>query len=140
MNITGDIADLSYFQYLSDIKLIRNLNVKYYRFSISWTRILPKGKGKINQRGVNYYNKLINNLIQNNITPVITLYHWDLPQALEDEYSGWLNPQIQYDFLNYADICFLLFGDRVKWWITINEVSYSLSIYFICFCKYILIY
>lgn len=123
MNVTGDIADLSYFKYLLDTQLIVDLNIKYYRFSISWSRILPKGKGKINQIGINHYNKLINNLIKNNITPVVTLYHWDLPQSLEDEYSGWLNPQIQLDFLNFADICFSLFGDRVKWWITINEVN-----------------
>lgn len=126
---TGDIADLSYFKITEDVELIRNLSVNAYRFSISWSRIYPLGKGEINLAGVEYYNRLINTLLHSppspttagNITLIVTLFHWDLPQALEEEYLGWLDPQIQIDFENYARTCFELFGDRVKLWITINE-------------------
>jgi beta-glucosidase len=101
--------------------LILDLNVKFYRFSISWSRIFPTGKGEVNPLGAQHYDKLINSLLEAGITPVVTLYHWDLPQALHEEYSGWLDPRIQIDFLNYAKTCFSLYGDRVQWWITINE-------------------
>jgi beta-glucosidase len=113
---------LSYFKVKEDLKLILDLNVKYYRFSISWSRIFPSGKSrKINNLGAQYYSGLIDVLLEAGVTPVVTLYHWDLPQALEDEYLGWLNSNIQIDFMKYAETCFTLFGDRVKWWITINE-------------------
>lgn len=122
-NENADIADNSYYMYMEDIQLIKNMGIKYYRFSISWSRILPHGNGLINQAGIDHYNNIINNLLDNDIQPVVTIYHWDLPQALEDQYEGWLNKQIIKDFEYYADICFSSFGDRVKWWITINEVS-----------------
>ena len=118
---TADIADDSYHKYLEDVELLKEMNVKAYRFSISWSRILPFGKGEINQSGIEYYNKLINLLIEANIEPVVTLYHWDLPQSLHAEYNGWLSKQIEQDFLEYANICFNSFGDRVKIWSTMNE-------------------
>jgi beta-glucosidase/6-phospho-beta-glucosidase/beta-galactosidase len=118
---TGDIADDSYNRMYEDIRLMKNLGILAHRFSISWTRILPTGSGKINYLGINFYNKFIDELIRNGIEPMVTIYHWDLPQALEDEYSGWLDKKIVTDFTNYADICFSYFGDRVKYWITINE-------------------
>ena len=99
------------------------LLLQYYRFSISWSRIFPTGKGKVNPAGVLHYNSLIDSLVAAGIEPCVTLYHWDLPQGLEDEYEGWLGDQVVEDFVAYADTCFALFGDRVHMWITLNEVS-----------------
>ncbi|RDX87882.1 Beta-glucosidase 12, partial [Mucuna pruriens] len=108
---------------------MKYMNLDAYRFSISWSRILPKGKlsGGINQEGIKYYNNLINELLANGLQPFVTLFHWDLPQALEDEYGGFLSPQIINDFQDYSELCFKEFGDRVKYWITLNEpFSYSM--------------
>lgn len=122
MNQTGDIACDSYHKTDEDIKLLKNLGVGYYRFSISWSRVLPKGTtDEVNHAGVKYYNDLINSLLQDGITPMVALYHFDLPQALQDEYNGWLNPKMVDVFNDYAKFCYETFGDRVKWWITINE-------------------
>ncbi|CAI9097061.1 OLC1v1033360C1 [Oldenlandia corymbosa var. corymbosa] len=92
-----------------------------YRFSIAWTRIFPNGTGQLNQAGVDHYNNLINALLDNEIEPYVTIYDWDLPQALEDKYQGWLSPEIINDFAVFAETCFEEFGDRVKHWITFNE-------------------
>ncbi|KAL2906778.1 Beta-glucosidase 40 [Bienertia sinuspersici] len=117
----ADVAVDHYHRYLEDIKLMKNLGVGAYRFSISWTRIFPNGTGKINQAGVDHYNKLINALLANGIQPYVTMYHWDTPQALEDAYKSWLSPQIIKDFGAYAETLYQKFGDRVKHWITLNE-------------------
>ncbi|XP_061361382.1 beta-glucosidase 12-like [Gastrolobium bilobum] len=109
---------------------MKYMNTDAYRFSISWSRILPKGKisAGINQEGIKYYNNLINELLANGLQPFVTLFHWDLPQALQDEYSGFLSPHIINDFRDYAELCFKEFGDRVKHWITLNEPwSYSMG-------------
>lgn len=101
---------------------MKEMGVNSYRFSIAWTRILPRGTCEyINEEGIAHYNKVINELLKNDIEPIVTLYHWDLPLALEQKYSGWLSSNIVEDFTNYADLCFDNFGDRVKKWITINE-------------------
>ncbi|KAE9593297.1 hypothetical protein Lal_00029066 [Lupinus albus] len=124
----GDVAIDQYHKYKEDVALMKDMNLDSYRFSISWSRILPNGKvsGGINQEGVNYYNNLINELLANGIKPLVTLFHWDLPQGLEDEYGGFLSPLIVKDFQDYAEICFKEFGDRVKFWVTLNEPwSYS---------------
>jgi beta-glucosidase/6-phospho-beta-glucosidase/beta-galactosidase len=100
---------------------MKDLGLKAYRFSIAWPRILPNGTGIVNLEGIDFYNNLIDELIKAGIEPWITLYHWDLPQALEDRYGGWQSSEIVGDFEEYAKTCFGAFGDRVKNWITINE-------------------
>ncbi|XP_002513440.2 beta-glucosidase 12 isoform X2 [Ricinus communis] len=119
----GDVAVDQYHRYKEDVKIMKEMGLDAYRFSISWSRILPNGKlsGGVNKVGVEYYNNLINELLANDIQPFVTLFHWDLPQALSDEYRGFLSLRIVDDFQNYAEVCFKEFGDRVKHWITFNE-------------------
>jgi beta-glucosidase len=100
---------------------MKDIGMDAYRFSISWSRIFPNGTGEPNVEGLNYYNSLIDALLDKGIQPYVTLFHWDLPQALEDRYGGWLHSQIVDDFVHYASTCFKEFGDRVKHWITFNE-------------------
>ncbi|XP_074452160.1 lactase/phlorizin hydrolase [Larus michahellis] len=120
-NDTGDIACDSYNKVEEDIYLLRALGVKNYHFSLSWPRIFPNGRNNsINSHGVDYYNRLIDGLVANNITPIVTLYHWDLPQALQD-IGGWESSALIDLFDSFADFCFQTFGDRVKFWITFNE-------------------
>ncbi|KAF7805367.1 cyanogenic beta-glucosidase-like [Senna tora] len=125
----GDVATDQYHRYKEDVALMKDMNLNSYRFSISWSRILPKGKlsGGINKEGIDYYNNFINELLDNGIEPFVTIFHWDLPLSLEEEYGGFLNPKIIKDFVDYAELCFREFGDRVKHWTTINEPwTYSL--------------
>ncbi|KAL4341441.1 hypothetical protein GQ457_08G007150 [Hibiscus cannabinus] len=117
----ADTAVDHYHRFQSDIELMKDLGMDAYRFSISWPRIFPHGTGEPNVEGINYYNRLIDALIQKGIKPFVTLYHWDLPQILEDKYGGWLSRQIVDDFDHYAATCFQAFGDRVKHWVTFNE-------------------
>ncbi|KAL2519297.1 Beta-glucosidase 40 [Abeliophyllum distichum] len=117
----ADVAVDQYHLYPGDIQLMKDMGMDAYRFSISWARIFPNGTGEINQAGIVHYNNLINALLANGIEPYVTIYHWDLPQSLEDRYTGWLDPQIIKDYAIYAETCFKEFGDRVKYWITFNE-------------------
>ncbi|CAH2061083.1 unnamed protein product [Thlaspi arvense] len=100
------------------------MNATGYRFSFAWSRIIPKGKVSrgVNKGGIDYYHKLLDALIAKNITPFVTLFHWDLPQTLQDEYEGFLNRTVIDDFRDYADLCFEEFGGKVKNWITINQL------------------
>ncbi|XP_004495964.1 hydroxyisourate hydrolase isoform X1 [Cicer arietinum] len=117
----GDIACDSYHKYKEDVKLMVETGLDAYRFSISWSRLIPNGIGPVNPKGLQYYNNLINELVRNGIELHVTLHNYDLPQALEDEYAGWLSRDVIKDFTNYADVCFREFGDRVKYWTTVNE-------------------
>ncbi|KAG1925933.1 lactase-like [Pimephales promelas] len=120
-NDNGNIACDSYNKIDEDLYMLRALKLQTYRFSLSWSRIFPSGKkSSLNQKGVDYYNRLIDGLLANNITPMVTLYHWDLPQALQN-INGWDNPELIGIFNEYCDFCYATFGDRVKFWITFNE-------------------
>ncbi|KAG5597755.1 hypothetical protein H5410_038987 [Solanum commersonii] len=110
-----------YHRFQSDIDLMKNIGMDAYRFSISWTRIFPNGTGEPNPEGIEYYNNLIDALLEKGIQPYVTLFHWDLPQKLEDLYEGFLSNRIIKEFERYAITCFEAFGDRVKHWITFNE-------------------
>jgi beta-glucosidase len=117
---TGKIACDHYNLYKEDVALMSELGVNAYRFSIAWPRLLPNGAGQVNQKGIDFYNKLIDALLEKNITPAATLYHWDLPQALHDK-GGWVNRDIVEWFRDYAELAFRSYGDRVKNWFTHNE-------------------
>lgn len=109
-----------YNRYREDIDIIRQLNIPNFRFSLSWPRILPEGTGKVNEKGIDFYNRVIDSCLENNITPWITLYHWDLPQVLENR-GGWTNRDVLIWFEEYVNLCTLKFGDRVKNWMVLNE-------------------
>lgn len=116
----GDVACDSYRRYREDVALLAQLNLKSYRFSISWPRVQPSGRGAANQKGLDYYKRLVDALLQAGIRPTVTLYHWDLPQALEDE-GGWPERDTAERFTDYADIVARALGDRVRHWIVFNE-------------------
>ncbi|XP_075664234.1 beta-glucosidase 11-like isoform X2 [Castanea sativa] len=120
---SGDIACDEYHKYKKDVQLMEDTGLEAYRFSISWSRLIPNGRGAVNPKGLQYYNKLINELISHGIQPHVTLHHTDLPQALEDEYGGWVSRKIVKDFTAYADVCFRKFGDRISYWTTMNEAN-----------------
>ncbi|XP_025830222.1 myrosinase 1-like [Agrilus planipennis] len=117
----GDVACKSYYKMDEDLEILKDLGVDFYRFSISWTRLLPTGYSTyINEDGLQYYNRLLNLLKRNNIKAMVTIYHWDLPQVLQ-EHGGWTNSSIIDVYVDYARVLFELFGDRVHTWITFNE-------------------
>ncbi len=109
-----------YHRYESDLRLLKKLNFENFRFSFSWSRILPDGTGKINEKGIDFYNRVIDTCLNLDITPWATLYHWDLPQKLEDK-GGWTNRDILGWFSEYTDLCTRKFGDRVRHWMVLNE-------------------
>ena len=117
---TGDVACDHYRRYREDVELMRQLGLRAYRFSTSWGRIQPLGRGRVNQAGLDFYDRLIDALLEAHIEPMVTLYHWDLPAAL-DNLGGWLNPDIAKRFADYAAIMFRRLDDRVKMWVTLNE-------------------
>ncbi|GAB4846788.1 hypothetical protein Ancab_025796 [Ancistrocladus abbreviatus] len=120
-NATADVTADEYHHYKEDVDIMSKLNFDVYRFSISWSRIFPDGTGRVNWKGVTYYNRLINYMLKRGITPYANLYHSDLPLALEKKYNGLLSREVVKDYADYADYCFKKFGDRVKNWMTFNE-------------------
>lgn len=120
-NDHGDHACDHYHKFKQDIALMAELGVDAYRLSIAWPRIMPQGTGAINQAGIDYYSELIDCLLEAGITPYVTLFHWDMPQALDDKYQGFMSRQAAYDFAEYAAVVVKALGDRVKNWITLNE-------------------
>ncbi|EIW67922.1 hypothetical protein TREMEDRAFT_33113 [Tremella mesenterica DSM 1558] len=123
-NTTTDIATRSYQMWGEDVDLLSQLNANTYRFSISWSRVIPLGDrdAPVNQKGLEYYDRLVDALLDNGITPFVTLHHWDVPLSLQNRYDGWLNAEeMTKDFVRFADVCFARYGDRVKHWVTINE-------------------
>jgi len=120
----GDTLDTAcdhYHRYKSDFALMRRLGIRHYRLSLAWPRIYPQGDGAVNQRGLDFYSRLIDSLQEHDITPWVTMFHWDLPQALEDR-GGWRARGVTDAFATYADTIVRNYGDRVKNWITLNEI------------------
>ncbi|CAM6127611.1 unnamed protein product [Calypogeia fissa] len=119
---TGDVAVDQYHHYEEDVELMAALNMDAYRFSISWVRIFPDGYGpEASKDGIDYYNRLIDSLVRKGIKPYVTLFHWELPQTLQDSFGGWMDRKIVDYYAMFAETCFAAFGDRVKNWITMNE-------------------
>lgn len=120
------VASDHYHRYKKDVKLMAELGLKAYRFSIAWSRIIPDGSGDINEKGIEFYNNLIDELISYNIEPVVTMYHFDLPYALHEQ-CGWANRKTIDAFEKYAKVLFENYGDRVKYWLTINEQNVMIN-------------
>ena len=117
---TGDVACDHYHRYKDDVALMKRLGLQAYRFSVSWPRFLPAGRGKVNQAGIDFYSRLVDTLLEAGIEPYLTLYHWDMPQVLQDQ-GGWPDRMIVNAFLEYTDVVSRALGDRVKYWTTFNE-------------------
>ncbi|XP_020176471.1 beta-glucosidase 31-like isoform X1 [Aegilops tauschii subsp. strangulata] len=118
---TADVTADQYHKYKEDVKLLSDMGVDAYRFSIAWPRLIPDGRVAVNPKGLEYYNNLIDELLAHGIQPHVTIYHFDFPQALQDEYNGMLSGKFIDDYTAYAEVCFKNFGDRVKYWSTVNE-------------------
>src|SRR5687767_3409357 len=117
---TGDVACDHYRRWKDDVALLADLGLTAYRFSIAWGRVLPDGTGRVIAPGLGFYERLVDALLERGITPMVTLYHWDLPEALDDR-GGWLNPDIAMWFAEYARTVVRALGDRVPLWATLNE-------------------
>lgn len=117
---TGDVACDHYHCFTQDVAMMKAMGLKAYRFSIAWPRVLPQGRGAVNEAGLAFYDELVDALLAAGIEPYVTLYHWDLPQAMQD-IGGWANPDMPGYFLDYAKVVFDRLGDRVRHYITLNE-------------------
>lgn len=117
---TGDIACDHYRRWKDDVRLMREIGLKAYRFSIGWSRVLPSGRGAVNEAGLGFYDRLVDSLLENGIAPMVTLFHWDLPEALDNQ-GGWLNRDSADWFADYARVMFRRLDDRVTSWATLNE-------------------
>ena len=122
------VASDFYHHYEEDIALMKELGMNIYRFSLSWARIIPDGDGTVNEKGIAFYDKVIDLLIENGIQPFVTLYHFDLPYALVKKYNGWEDRRCVYAFEKYARVCFEAFGDRVKYWQVTNEQNLMIRV------------
>lgn len=120
---TGDVACDHYHRFEEDVKLMAELGIKHYRFGISWTRIIPQGRGAVNEQGVDFYRRLTDCLLRHGITPHATLLHWDSPQALEDRYGSWRSREMARDFADYCAATVQRLGDRITHWMTLNEIT-----------------
>ena len=118
---SGDVAVDHYHKYKEDVSLMKKMGLKAYRFSIAWSRVIPEGVGKVNIKGLKFYHNLIHELEKAHIEPILTIYHWDLPLALQEKYGGWESVKTIAAFKNYAELLFREFGAEVKYWVTINE-------------------
>lgn len=125
---TGDKAVDHYHRFKEDVALMAEMGLKTYRFSVSWARIYPEGKGAVNEAGLQFYENLIDECLLKGIEPMVTVYHWDLPLALQEEYGGWEDRRIIPDYIAYADTLFARFGSKVKYWITMNEQNIFTSL------------
>ena len=122
------VASDFYHHYEEDIALMKELGMHIYRFSLSWARIIPDGDGEVNEKGIAFYDRVIDLLIQNGIRPFVTLYHFDLPYALVEKYNGWEDRRCADAFERYARVCFEHYGDRVKYWQVINEQNLMIRV------------
>jgi beta-glucosidase len=119
----GDVANDSYHRYKQDVQLLKSLGVQAYRFSIAWPRVIPEGTGRVNEKAIAYYERLLDELAAARIEPYATLFHWDLPQALEDRFGGWQSPDTSKAFAAYAEVVAKRFSDRIRHFFTTNEFS-----------------
>ena len=130
---TGDIACDHYHRFREDVAYMKELGLKGYRFSIDWSRVLPEGTGKVNEKGIDFYNALIDELLEQGIEPYITLYHWELPYEIYKR-GGWMNPEIVEWFGQYARLVAERFSDRVKYFFTLNEPQCFVGLGFLQGC------
>ncbi|WP_099221758.1 glycoside hydrolase family 1 protein [Listeria costaricensis] len=126
-NTNGDVAVDHYHRYKEDVKLMAEQGLRAYRFSVAWSRVVPLGNGAVNEAGLKFYDDLIDELVAHGIEPIVTLYHWDIPQGIQDEYGGWESRRVIADFTDYAELLFKRYGDRVKYWVTLNEQNVFIS-------------
>ncbi|HET8910013.1 MAG TPA: GH1 family beta-glucosidase, partial [Ktedonobacteraceae bacterium] len=118
---TGLVACDHYHRYPEDVRLMKELGIQIYNFSMAWPRIIPEGRGQVNQKGLDFYDRLLDTILTAGIDPFATLYHWDLPQALQDQFAGWASRETAYAFAEYVDVVTRHFGDRIHNWLTLNE-------------------
>ncbi|HWJ76831.1 MAG TPA: glycoside hydrolase family 1 protein [Niallia sp.] len=117
----GDVAVDHYHRYKEDVRLMAEMGLKAYRFSVSWSRVIPDGDGEVNEAGLDFYVKLVDELLANNIEPVVTLYHWDLPLSLQERYNGWESRKTIDAFKKYCEVLYRKLGEKVTYWVTMNE-------------------
>lgn len=119
---TGDVACDHYHRFAEDVKRMAELGITHYRFSVAWPRVVPDGRGAVNEKGLDFYGRLVDCLLRHGITPHATLFHWDSPQALEDRYGSWRSREMAKDFADYCSVVVRRLGDRVTHWMTLNEI------------------